>query len=87
MGASDLEAVRARRAAIARELASVELAKVNLMTELEDLAVTERVLNRLQRLLPDDDFRSAAAGEAPAPQSAVGVIKSLLADAAGALRK
>jgi hypothetical protein len=82
-GASDVEAVTARRAAIARELAGVDVARARLQTELEDLSVTERVLKRLDLLLPEDDdvasFPTEFVNEEPVHMRAVGMIKSLLA--------
>lgn len=81
MGASDLEAVTARRAAIARELAGLDLAKANLEAELNELSVTERVLDRLQGFLADDEPPSFPANyveDEPMHRRAVGMIRSLL---------
>jgi hypothetical protein len=81
MSTSDLKAVTARRAEIARDLGGYEAASAALETELEELAVTERVLHRLEQLMPEEplDYPADYANAEPIAQRAVSAVKTLLA--------
>jgi hypothetical protein len=80
MSTSDLKAVTERRAEIASYLGGYDAKVAALAVELEELAVTERVLHRLERLMPEEpaDYPAEYANE-PIAQRAVSAVKTLLA--------
>jgi hypothetical protein len=81
MSTSDLKAVAARRAEIASYFDGYADKVAALEVELEELAVTERVLHRLERLMPEDpaDYPAEYAAAEPIAQRAVSAVKTLLA--------
>ena len=80
MSTSDLKAVAARRAEIASYFDGYEAKVAALNVELEELAITERVLHRLERLMPEDpaDYPAEYASAEPIAQRAVSAVKTLL---------
>jgi hypothetical protein len=80
MSTSDLSAVAVRRAEIVSFVEGYNAKVAALQAELEELAVTERVLHRLERLMPEDpaDYPAEYANE-PIAQRAVSAVKTLLA--------
>lgn len=81
MSMTDLNAVTARRKAIAEEMAGLDAAQAAFEAELEELAITERVLVRLDHLSQPEFPADYPAGDAEAEsiqQRAMGVIKSLI---------
>jgi hypothetical protein len=86
MALTDMSAVAARRAEIVRKLGELDAVRANLETEDGDLAVTERVLKRLDELLQVDTSRSYAPRyvvSEPMHQRAFGAIKSIIATRIG----
>ena len=80
MSTSDLSAVAARRAEIVSFAEGYDAKVAALQAELEELAVTERVLHRLERLMPEDPAEYAAEyANEPIAQRAVSAVKTLLA--------
>jgi hypothetical protein len=81
MSTSDLKAVTERRAEIASHLGGYDAKVAALHVELEELAVTERVLHRLEQLMPEDpaDYPDEYASAEPLAQRTVSAIKTLLA--------
>lgn len=78
MSTTDLEAVAVRRSAIARALSDFQVSQAKLEAELDELALTERVLLRLERLAPPGPVypaRYVTAAE-PLHVRAVGMLKS-----------
>jgi hypothetical protein len=59
MSKPDLDAVTARRAAVANELAALEKMRAEMEAEDQDLLVAERVLKRLASRMPEPAERSA----------------------------
>ncbi|QGZ96506.1 hypothetical protein [Terricaulis silvestris] len=80
MSTSDLSAVAARRAEIVSFVDGYDAKVAALRAELEELAVTERVLHRLERLMPEEpaEYAEEYANE-PLGQRTVSAIKTLLA--------
>ena len=80
MSTSDLSAVAARRAEIVSFAEGYDAKVAALQAELEELAVTERVLHRLERLMPEEpaEYDAEYANE-PIAQRAVSAVKTLLA--------
>ena len=81
MSTSDLSAVAARRAEIVSFVGSFDAKVAALRAELEELAVTERVLHRLVRLMPEEpaEYVTEYAAHEPIAQRAVSAVKTLLA--------
>ena len=81
MSTSDLSAVAARRAEIVSFVDGYDAKVASLQAELEELAVTERVLHRLERLMPEDpaDYPADHVSAEPIAQRAVSAVKTLLA--------
>lgn len=81
MSTSDLSAVAARRAEIVSFIGGYDAKVAELKAELEELAVTERVLHRLERLMPEDpaDYAADYASAEPIAQRAVSAVRTLLA--------
>ncbi|MEZ5994652.1 MAG: hypothetical protein R3C25_02770 [Hyphomonadaceae bacterium] len=61
MGKADLDAVTARRAEVANELAAIEKMRAEMEAEDHDLLVAERVLKRLSGHAEDANTLSAGA--------------------------
>lgn len=80
MSTSDLKAVATRRAEIASYFDGYDAKVAALNTELEELDITERVLHRLERLMPEEPLEYPAdyAGAEPIAQRAVSAVKTLL---------
>jgi hypothetical protein len=80
MGRSDLDAVAARRAEIVRDLIGLEVRQAALAAEDEELALTERVLKRIERLLQAEShtFPANYVAEEPIHLRAMGVIQRLI---------
>jgi hypothetical protein len=84
MSASDIQAVAARRATIRQKLVGLDVAQAEFEAELDELAVAERAMQRLARLMPDYEegapsFPTEYVDAEPVHRRAVGVLKSLLA--------
>jgi hypothetical protein len=81
MSTSDLKAVTERREEIASYVGGYDAKVAALHAELEELAITERVLHRLERLMPEDpaDYPADYANAEPIAQRAVSAVKTLLA--------
>lgn len=81
MSTSDLSAVAARRAEIVSFVDGYVAKRAVLQAELEELAVTERVLHRLERLMPEEpaEYVTEYATNEPIAQRAVNAVKTLLA--------
>ncbi|MGQ0532476.1 MAG: hypothetical protein ACT4OF_07275 [Caulobacteraceae bacterium] len=79
MGRSDLDAVAARRAEIARALEGLEVKRTVLAAEDEELDVTERVLKRIDRLThAETTFPANYVVDEPIHRRAIGVIRALV---------
>ena len=74
MSGSDVQAVAARRANLAGELAKLDQKRTELLAEDEDLEVTERVLHRLGEL----HYGEPAEYEEPQPPPAGRPLQGLL---------
>jgi hypothetical protein len=79
MSDTDLEAVAVRRKELARALSGYEATRTALEDELQELALTERVLVRLDSLLrADTTFPPNYITAEPLHLRAMGVLKSLI---------
>jgi hypothetical protein len=80
MGRSDLGAVAARRAEIVRNLEKLQSRRTALAAEADELAVTERVLKRIERLLQAETntFPTNYVADEPIHLRAMGVIRNLM---------
>ena len=79
MSSTDLDAVAVRRSEIAHALSDNEANRVRLEAELEELALTERVLARLEHLMPSPTAPNCAPRyitAEPLHTRALGVLKS-----------
>lgn len=86
MALTDMSAVAARRTEIVRKLGEIDAVRAILEAEDGELAVTERVLKRLDELLQVDTSRSYAPSYVvaePMHQRAFGAIKSMIASRIG----
>jgi hypothetical protein len=82
MSPTDLDAVAIRRSEIAHVLSNYEANRAKLEAELDELALTERVLVRLEHLMPPRSTPAAPSYEAqyvtaePLHTRAIGMLKS-----------
>ncbi len=84
MSTTDLDAVAVRRSEIAHVLSNYETNRAKLEAELNELALTERVLTRLERLMPARAAPTAPIYEPqyvtaePLHTRAIGMLKSFI---------
>jgi hypothetical protein len=80
MDTADLRTITARRKVLAKQMAELEGKRAGLEAEVEELAITERVLERLDLSPRENDPHHSPhyAAQEPVHQRALGMVRAML---------